>query len=644
MAKKVSELSVDITGDASGLARALAKASGDVQAAGRLIIGQTSEIQKAITGIGVGVSLGGFAAAVKSAIDYGDNLRDTSRAIGATVEQLSFLDFAAKQSGSSMDELAAAVSRMQRNLGEIAAGRGQQARDALQQLKLDPRDLFRADLITQIQKIGDALNNVQNQSLRSALGQAVLGKNFRAVASLAREGADGVQAMADRFVELNGVVTGTAAEQFDALNDRLGEVTLAWQAMARTIAIETAPALTTVFKLVADAAPAVSRFFGDLSDDAMRSIATFSKWAAQADLAVYQFLQNTLGRVKGFDYSKQIEINKQRVQDAETLARAYEQSEEKRFQATLERQKKLREALSQQAPAADVEINQTAEERAKAAAEAAKKAREAEKDRQDALRESADVENYLSDVVKERAKAFEQAQQKIRADAVAVYEATRTPLEAYTIEVQRLLALPLEDDTLQRGIAKARGELEKSETQAGKTKSAMAELGATFSSAFEDAIVEGKKFSDVLAGIAKDIARLLIRKNITDPIAEAISGIGKSSGSSGGGFDFASIGDLFSKGWGALKSFIPGFQFGGSFQVGGTGGTDSQLVAFRATPGEHVTIGDGPAGSGGAVAVTFQIQANDAAGFDALLAKRRGMITAMVQAAFDKNAKKGIRR
>lgn len=36
---------------------------------------------------------------------------------------------------------------------------------------------------------------------------------------------------------------------------------------------------------------------------------------------------------------------------------------------------------------------------------------------------------------------------------------------------------------------------------------------------------------------------------------------------------------------------LPGFAGGGSFTVGGNGGIDSQLVAFRATPGEQVTVG-----------------------------------------------------
>ena len=37
-------------------------------------------------------------------------------------------------------------------------------------------------------------------------------------------------------------------------------------------------------------------------------------------------------------------------------------------------------------------------------------------------------------------------------------------------------------------------------------------------------------------------------------------------------------------------SLIPGFAHGGDFRVAGSGGTDSQLVAFRATPGEQVSV------------------------------------------------------
>ena len=63
------------------------------------------------------------------------------------------------------------------------------------------------------------------------------------------------------------------------------------------------------------------------------------------------------------------------------------------------------------------------------------------------------------------------------------------------------------------------------------------ELGLTFSSAFEDAIVGGAKLSDVLKGLEKDILRIVSRKLVTEPLAGATTDVLGSitkAGSSGG--------------------------------------------------------------------------------------------------------------
>jgi hypothetical protein len=60
--------------------------------------------------------------------------------------------------------------------------------------------------------------------------------------------------------------------------------------------------------------------------------------------------------------------------------------------------------------------------------------------------------------------------------------------------------------------------------------SAARELGLTFTSAFEDAIVGGKKFSDVLKGIEADILRVLVRKAVTEPLLEGLFGRGDAGG------------------------------------------------------------------------------------------------------------------
>ena len=50
----------------------------------------------------------------------------------------------------------------------------------------------------------------------------------------------------------------------------------------------------------------------------------------------------------------------------------------------------------------------------------------------------------------------------------------------------------------------------------------MRELGLTFSSAFEDAIVKGEKLSKVMKGLLQGIARVLARKIITEPLSMAV--------------------------------------------------------------------------------------------------------------------------
>ncbi len=72
----------------------------------------------------------------------------------------------------------------------------------------------------------------------------------------------------------------------------------------------------------------------------------------------------------------------------------------------------------------------------------------------------------------------------------------------------------------------------------------------------------------------------------------------------------AAVGDFFSSAGGPAGSSslsqrrqgkkVPGFRDGGAFSIGGSGGVDSQLVQFMATPGERVTItpeGGGNTGS-----------------------------------------------
>lgn len=95
-------------------------------------------------------------------------------------------------------------------------------------------------------------------------------------------------------------------------------------------------------------------------------------------------------------------------------------------------------------------------------------------------------------------------------------------------------ALPEQIEFLEKELALRQRITQASETLAEKQAAAKdaakdardvaRDLGLTFSSAFEDAIVKGKKFSEVLRGVAEDILRIVVRRKITEPLAAAVSG------------------------------------------------------------------------------------------------------------------------
>jgi len=111
----------------------------------------------------------------------------------------------------------------------------------------------------------------------------------------------------------------------------------------------------------------------------------------------------------------------------------------------------------------------------------------------------------------------------------------------------------------------------------------------------------------VLDGDIKGLFNELLRDVMNDALRNfgralfSSMGGGQSGGS--GGSIWATLGRAAVRGTvlGAMK--VPGFKTGGSFRVGGSGGADSQLMQFRATPGEMVDIRRPGQDAGGGMAV-----------------------------------------
>lgn len=142
----------------------------------------------------------------------------------------------------------------------------------------------------------------------------------------------------------------------------------------------------------------------------------------------------------------------------------------------------------------------------------------------------------------------------------------KTPIDIqsdYRKEIEKVReAVKINRLTAEEGIQAEKALTDELNTKLAKTNEFANGLGLTFSSAFEDAIVAGKSFGDILKGVEADIIRLVVRLTVVKPLADSISkSISGASGSGGG------IGEFFS---GLFNGGTEKRASGGSVSAGGT--------------------------------------------------------------------------
>lgn len=94
------------------------------------------------------------------------------------------------------------------------------------------------------------------------------------------------------------------------------------------------------------------------------------------------------------------------------------------------------------------------------------------------------------------------------------------------------------NDSMQDDARSTASELENVTKEQERMRNAANDLGLSFSSAFEEAAIEGENLRGVLQGLAEDIQRIILRRTVTEPLAGAVSDILFSAmTSSGGGAD-----------------------------------------------------------------------------------------------------------
>ena len=197
-----------------------------------------------LANLGVGVSLAGLAAMVKSAIDTGDALDEMSQRVGISVETLSVWKPAAEQSGVSGESFEKGLRKLSTTMLEAATGSEDAARNFAavgvafknQDGTLRGTDAVLLDLAERFKAMPDGAE-------KTTLAVRLFGKSGAELIPFLNQGRDGINELSAEMQALGVQMSGETAAQAGEFNDALDKLKLASTSIGNQIISSLLPAL-----------------------------------------------------------------------------------------------------------------------------------------------------------------------------------------------------------------------------------------------------------------------------------------------------------------------------------------------------------------------------------------------------------------
>jgi len=658
MATSLGSLVVSLGLDAAKFTDGLSKSQYQAQ---RFSESLGKNFRAAGAAVGAALASGGalVAAMVKQSIDAADATAKLAQSAGVATETLSALGYAAKLSGSSQEEMGKTLAKLGKAMAEFQIGSGEAA-GAFRALGISVEDqsgkLKATDAV--LVEIAEKFAGYRDGAEKTALATKLFGEEGVKLIPLLNQGKEGIQEMKDEAAALGIVLdkeTGKAAERF---NDNLTRLSAAKDGFAQQVMRNLLPSLEAFSgQLVSNAKD--SR----LMKEAVEAAATGVRILATAAVGAWGLFrvaaENIASVLSALALAAQGEFrlawNAATIGAKNNLRVVKETAGqiEAIWDRTLTKVGTTPRPRGGKPPAPGLEPPQKTDLGLRSVADEAERQSQRIRDMLDGL--SAEVSTFgmgdsqrklfdleamgagpaqleearqllnMLDGLKKSAKDSQAFSDKMD-EGRRVFEATRTPAEQLSGNLTRLNELlaagAINWDTYARAVFKAQEDFDGATAQvdeaAVRANETARELGMTFSSAFEDAIVGGKGLSGVLKGLEQDILRIITRKAVTEPLGNwlgnAMSG-GFGGGSGGGLADWAAnaIGSLFGGGRAAGGPV----QAGKFYQVNerGTellnvGGKDYLMAGASGRVKPNVQ-----AGGGGGVTVNMTVNARDAESF-----------------------------
>jgi len=505
MAKK-KEIQVVFNASVDKFGRNVDKANGDLKRFSSSANTHSVKIKKSFAGIGTAlagvVSIGALSVLTKNALDTADAIGKLSSVSGLSVKRVQEFRFAVDQTGGTLQQADAAILKFGKRVGLAKDGFGAAAR-AYKRLGIDLSQTTDQIFAQAVEEIG----KLENATDRGALATELFGDEAIRLGNTFKDGVSGLDAFAAQAERLGLILDEKLVRGAEKANDQLSIMKQVLDIQFTRVFVELAPLVTDLGNAFADAAIGIGEFYRNIKNG--RENAESEKMLG--------FLDTTRDRIEELQKAqKKGGLNQAQNVELEALLRLETQLEEQHKKLIKSRQDNEKAAESAQV----LSTGGGGSGGAKPSKET--KLPTLRLPKQEEVKALKDpVDDFINSLYRYREELDLINPKLERLGELFVQGAI--PVEVYTEGVKRL---GFETESSLDGLADDVDGLEDS----------WKDLGLTFASAFEDAIVQGGNLSDILEGLEQDIIRIITRILVTEPLGNAVSGA-----FSGGGF----FGDLF---------------------------------------------------------------------------------------------------
>jgi lambda family phage tail tape measure protein len=216
---------------------------------------ESNRVKGMLAGLGVSLSVAGFATMIKSAIDAADQLNKLSQKIGISVESLSTLRFAAQLSDVSLETLQKGIKGLSQNIAEANTGIGDGAQvfDALG-ISVRNADGSMKSTEAVLLQVADVFANLEDGAVKTALAVKLFGKSGMDMIPFLNQGAAGITQLTAEAERLGLKLTTETARSAEAFNDNLTALKASSSSLSIALARDFLPELTNITNAMREAA------------------------------------------------------------------------------------------------------------------------------------------------------------------------------------------------------------------------------------------------------------------------------------------------------------------------------------------------------------------------------------------------------